>query len=93
MFFDLQPGVLTLHSCTEMNCRMFSQCSARGWEFKKVLVLGDAKADDWNIFVYIYLYMFIYIHTYMCMHTQCFKNKQPVNTYWDYILQRRKKRI
>lgn len=33
---------------------------------KKVLVLGDAKADDWNIFVYIYFYMFIYtyLHVY-----------------------------
>lgn len=46
MLFDLQPSVLTLHSSSEMNCRMFSQCSAQGWEFKKVLALGDAKADN-----------------------------------------------
>lgn len=66
MLLDLQPSVLTLHSSTEMNCRMFGLCSAQGWEFKKVLVLGDAKADDWNIFVYIYFYMFIYtyLHVY-----------------------------
>lgn len=63
----MQPSVLTLHSSTEMNCRMFRQCSARGWEFKKVLVPGNAKADDWNIFVYVYFCMFIYIHILTCI--------------------------
>lgn len=55
---------------------MLSQCSAQGQEFKKVLVLRDAKADDWNIFflfVYICFYMFIYIctyfHVYICICT------------------------
>lgn len=52
---------------------MFNQCWAQGQEFKKVLVLGDVKADEWNIFlciyIFIYIFIYIYIHTCICIYS------------------------